>query len=287
GVNAEGRLQIVVETEIGRRKADRPPAPVAGGDAAVDLPKPAEEYRSLARLSGLQQLTDMGRGIDRRVPAADRIEHRDAEAVLCTSRAQHIGGPAAAIAEGTVPADDDMARADRPDDDLGDEVLRTLGGKAEIEMLDEQQIDAESRQFALLDAERRQPERLARGKEHAARMRLEGQHRDRPALSSRQVADLADHHRMPAMQAVEIAHREDRTTRVVRSGAGMSDDADHGSGARFALQVTNRFRPSPAAAPTGTARGAPGSAMRSSAVSRSAATCRSASTSSIPSWSRR
>src|SRR5271167_2956327 len=98
GVNAEGRLEVVVETEIGCRKADRPPAPVAGGDAAVDLPEPAEECRRLARLSGLQQLADMGRGIDCCIPAADRIEHRDAEAVLCTSHAQHIGGPAAAIA---------------------------------------------------------------------------------------------------------------------------------------------------------------------------------------------
>jgi hypothetical protein len=29
------------------------------------------------------------------------------------------------------------------------------------------------------------------------------------------------------MQAVEIAHRQDRAARVVRLRAGMSDDADH------------------------------------------------------------
>ena len=52
GIDAEGRVQIVVETEIRRRKADRPPAPVAGGDAAVDLPEPAEQGRRLPRLPG-------------------------------------------------------------------------------------------------------------------------------------------------------------------------------------------------------------------------------------------
>jgi len=33
---------------------------------------------------------------------------------------------------------------------------------------------------------------------------------------------------MAAMQAVEIAHRKDRAGRVVRLGAGMSYDSDHG-----------------------------------------------------------
>src|SRR5947208_6057542 len=55
-VYAEGRVQIVVETEVGGRKADRPPAPVAGGDAPVDLPEAPEERGRLARLAGFQQL---------------------------------------------------------------------------------------------------------------------------------------------------------------------------------------------------------------------------------------
>ena len=97
-------------------------------------------------------------------------------------------------------------------------------------MLDEQEIDAEPGQFALLDPERGQPERLGSGHEHAARMRLEGQHRGRPAVLPRQVARAADQQRMAAMQPVEIAHRQHRAARMVRLGAGMSDDADHGSG---------------------------------------------------------
>jgi hypothetical protein len=44
----------------------------------------------------------------------------------------------------------------------------------------------------------------------------------------RQVAGSADQQRMTAMQPVEIAHRQNRAARVVRLGAGMSDDSDHG-----------------------------------------------------------
>jgi hypothetical protein len=35
---------------------------------------------------------------------------------------------------------------------------------------------------------------------------------------------------MPAMQAIEIAHREDRAGGVIRPGTGVSYDSDHGSG---------------------------------------------------------
>jgi hypothetical protein len=171
----------------------------------------------------------MGRGIDRRGLVADRLEHRDLKPVPGALGPQQIRRPTAPVPKGAIPADDHVAGAYRSDDDFGNKVLRTRGGEAEIEMLDEQQIDAEARQFALLDAERRQPERLGPRKENAARMRLEGQHRGRSALGLRTVADLAKQYGMPPMQAVEIAYREDRTTRMVRAGAGMSDDADHAS----------------------------------------------------------
>ena len=95
-------------------------------------------------------------------------------------------------------------------------------------MLDEQQIDAEPGHFALLDAERRQPERFGRREEHAARMRLEGQHAGRAARFPRELARLADQHRMAAVQTIEIAHRQHRAARVVRPGTGMSYDSDHG-----------------------------------------------------------
>ncbi len=163
-IDAESRMQIVVKAEIRGRKADRPPASVAGGDPSVDLPEPAEERRGLPRLAGFQQLADLGRGIDGRILAANRLDDGDVEAMLPTGRAQQIRRPTAAVAKGAVPADDDMRGADRSNDDLGDEVVGAFSRKAEIEMLDKQQVDAEAGQFA--DAARRSGLRLA-GPAHA------------------------------------------------------------------------------------------------------------------------
>src|SRR5207253_3472513 len=122
---------------------------VAGRDAAVDLPKPAEQHRGLARLAGFQQFADLGRGINRRILAADWLDHGHLETVLQTRGPQKIGRPTATVAERAIPADDNMRGADRSDDDFGDELLGTFLRKGQIEMLDEQQIDAEPSQFAL------------------------------------------------------------------------------------------------------------------------------------------
>src|SRR5260370_7894358 len=93
GIDAESRMQIVVEPEIRSRKADRPPASVAGGDPSVDLPEPAEERRGLPRLAGFQQLADLGRGIDGRILAANRLDDGDVEASLPTARAPPLRRP--------------------------------------------------------------------------------------------------------------------------------------------------------------------------------------------------
>jgi hypothetical protein len=63
-------------------------------------------------------------------------------------------------------------------------------------------------------------------------MRLEGQHSGRAAGFARELAGPADQHGMPAVQTIEIAQRQDRAGQVVRAGAGMSYDSDHGSGDR-------------------------------------------------------
>ena len=57
-INPEGRPDVFAETEIDGRKADGPPAAIADRDAAVDLPEPAEQRRSLARFPCFQQLSD-------------------------------------------------------------------------------------------------------------------------------------------------------------------------------------------------------------------------------------
>src|SRR5207302_4348484 len=165
--------EIFAEPEIGGREADRAAAPVADHDSPVDLPIPAELGGCLARLAGFQQFADMGRGIDRRVGVAYRIDDRDAEALLGAGGAQQFGRAAAAVAEGAVMTDDDMAEADRAEHHLLDKGFGALLREIEVEMLDEQQVDAEPLDLALLDPKRGQPIRLAFRHEDAARVRLE------------------------------------------------------------------------------------------------------------------
>src|SRR5581483_5987077 len=141
GIDPEGGAQVFAEPDIGGGEAEQAAAPVADRDAAVDLPGAAELGGGLARPALAQQFADMGRGIDRRVGAAHRIDDADAEAVHRPRLLQHRGGAAAAVAEGAVVADDDMADADGGDHDLLDEGFGAFLGEGGVEMLDEQQID--------------------------------------------------------------------------------------------------------------------------------------------------
>jgi hypothetical protein len=171
----------------------------------------------------------MGRGIDRRIGAAHRLDNGHAKPVPRPHLAQQFGRAATAVAEGAVMADDNMAEADRAQHDLLDKGFSAPMGEFQIEMLDEQELDPEPRDLALLDPERGQAERLALRHEDTARVRLEGQ--DPRRLSDRLGARACrlDQRRMAQMQPVEIAHRQHRATRMGRSGTGMSDDAEHGA----------------------------------------------------------
>jgi hypothetical protein len=73
-------------------------------------------------------------------------------------------------------------------------------------------------------------------------MRLEGEHSGRMARSARELAGLADQHGMPPVQAIEVAHREDRAGGMIRPGAGMSDDSDHGSGKSRSFKASQLLR---------------------------------------------
>src|ERR1700722_12775304 len=107
-IDAEGRTQIFAEADIGGRKTDRAAALVAERDAAVDLPEPAELRRRLARLPGLQEFANMGRGIDRRIAATHRLDHGDAESPHRAAFAQHVGRAAPPVTEGAVMPDDNV-----------------------------------------------------------------------------------------------------------------------------------------------------------------------------------
>src|SRR5260370_36693381 len=98
-------------------------------------------------------------------------------------------------------ADDDMAEADRAEHHLLDKGFGALLREIEVEMLDEQQVDAEPLDLALLDPERGQPERFAFRHADAARMRLEGLYHGGLAVRPRAPAPPA----LPSVPATPAA----------------------------------------------------------------------------------
>src|SRR5207237_4834507 len=148
------------------------------------------------------------------------LDDGEAEAMPGAHLAQQLWGAAAAVAEGAVMADDDMGQPNRAEHDLLDKGFGALLRETRVEMLDEQQLDPEPRDLALLDPERGQPIGLAAGHEDAARMRLEGQHAGRLAGGMGALAGRPDQRRVPQMQPVKIAHRQDRAARMGGSGTG-------------------------------------------------------------------
>ena len=171
----------------------------------------------------------MRRGIDRRIGAAHRLDNCDAKAVPGPHLAQQFGRAPAAVAERAVMADDDMAEPDRPEHDLLDKVFGAPVGEFQIEMLDEQELDPEPRDLALLDPKRGQAKRLALRHEDTARMRLEGQDARRLSGPPGARAGRLDQGGVSQMKPVEITHRQHRAARMGRSGTGMSNDAEHGA----------------------------------------------------------
>src|SRR3546814_5838585 len=58
GIDAERRMEIIVEFEVGCRIAQGPAEPLAGDHAPLDLEGPAEQRRRMARLAGGQVVAE-------------------------------------------------------------------------------------------------------------------------------------------------------------------------------------------------------------------------------------
>ena len=114
------------------------------------------------------------------------------------------------MAEDEIVTDHHMARLQALRQQLGRELLGGLGREGEVEMKDEESIDADRLDGTGLGPQGREAKRGIAGLEHFARMGLEGEDRRRPALCRRLVAGGADHRLMAEMHAVEIADRDDR-----------------------------------------------------------------------------
>jgi hypothetical protein len=97
---------------------------------------------------------------------------------------------------------------------LDDEGFGALAGQLGIEMQHEQVVDAHGLELAGLDPQRRQAERRLVRAEELARMGLEGEDRVGGAEFARLLGGRGDHRLVAAMDAVEIAERDDRAPRL-------------------------------------------------------------------------
>jgi len=163
----------------------------------------------------------MGRGIDRRIGAAHRLDDCDAKAVPGRHLAQQFGRAAAAIAERAVMADDDMAEPDRPEHDLLDKVSALLWANSNRNA-GRTGARPRARDLALLD-----PKRVRRNGSPCGMKTLRGcgSKVRTPAgfPSPGRARRPPDQGGVSQMKPVEITHRQHRAARMGRSGTGMSN----------------------------------------------------------------
>ena len=78
-IDAERRLDMILERQVGGREADGAAALIALLDMRFHRPPMAEQFRGAARIAPRQQLADAGRGIGL-AAVAHFIDNRNAEA---------------------------------------------------------------------------------------------------------------------------------------------------------------------------------------------------------------
>ncbi len=144
------------------------------------------------------------------MPAPDLPEQRDVALAL--------------VPETKVVAHHHVARAQPLAQDPVGEVLRAEVRQRLVEVERHQQVDAQGLDEPRLDPERRQTEGRRVRREEAARVRLEGEDRLRPFQLVGQTPGLRDHFLVAAVDAVEIADRDDRTLQRLRHVVVMAQD---------------------------------------------------------------
>ncbi len=125
--------------------------------------------------------------------------------------------------------------------DLLDEVPVAEVGHLEVEVQHIEQVDAEGLERAGLLVGGHQPERRFVGLEQPARMRVEGDHRQRRADGPGRRGRAGNHLLMPQVDAVEIAQRHGRAAVVVGQMFPAPDDAGalHAVGRRGTITVAS------------------------------------------------
>ena len=129
--------------------------------------------------------------------------------------------PAPPLAEVKIIAGDNPANLETADENLADEILGRHGGERGVEGKDDHPGNTGARQRNRLGLLRGEPKNRIRLEEKIGRMRLEGEHGARPPEPARDRLGAFEHRDMAAVDAIEIADRDDRALKA-RGGASGS-----------------------------------------------------------------
>ena len=110
-----------------------------------------------------------------------------------------------------------------------DEVPMAEPRQLRVEMHDEEVVDVDPFQHAHLAAQRRELEGRFLRPEEPARMRLEGENRQRRLAVPGDFPGASDDRLMAQMDAIEIADRDRRSAHRFRQAGNMSENP-HGDG---------------------------------------------------------
>ena len=135
--------------------------------------------------------------------------------------------PASSAAKGEIVTHHDVARADACRNHVRDEGGRLTRCEGAVEAGDVEKLDTECGEVAGLEAKGSEPEGLVRGAEDLARVRLEGEHRQRHAKGTGQAPALFDDRAVAQMDTVEVADGDNSASRVRGRGLPVPNDA-HG-----------------------------------------------------------
>ena len=223
-IDSGARAQGVGQMDVGGGEADGASPRLAVFDPALDRPVAAEDGGCVLAAAFADRVAGGGGRQDHPGAAGHRGEFGDAEAARRSGALQRFRGAGAALAEGVVVADDDVADVQAAHQGVGDEVVGGGLRIGEVEPPHEQEVRAHVLDQLRLDAERGEAEGGEFGLEGRSRVRLEGQDAEGPGLGAGERQTGRDHRLVAAMHAVEIADGDDPLADIRRDVVGMTQD---------------------------------------------------------------
>ena len=222
-IDAVLEAAIPVEFHVGGGIAEVAAAFFAVDHFAGDEPRAVEHRRRILDLPFRQRHADRAGG-DRALLDVDMRLHVDLDAEAGGLADQQARRADPALAEMKVVADRNTADAEPLDQIMVNEILRRGAGSRLVEGHDHGAGEPGSGQQAQLVGLAGQTELRGIGAEKAARMRLEGHGKSRPAVRARHLKGCGNDGTVAKMDAVEIAHRHHRSLGDIGLGRGVADN---------------------------------------------------------------